>query len=220
MPTLTREEKTVVEPTNMNRRFLLQHPTTGVRGVLTLLAILIPLLLMATAWPTDAHTDLRGSTPRPGQVLTQAPSRVALEFNDPINPELAVVTLTPGEGEDPVELATSVTRATVTATARSALADVLGTVPAEWTLAYRVVSADGHPLTGQIRFTVEPSSAPTSPTPTLTTNDPPATAPASTPADDATGNRTLATAIIGGMTLAATATIMYLLGRKRSESDQ
>lgn len=131
-------------------------------------ALLCMLAALTVAWavptPAAAHTGLIDSTPTAGAGLDKPPTRMALTFREDVDPRYATLTLTVADAE-PVPLKVSVNEATVTA------APPTGTTGSgTWTVAYRVVSADGHPVTGALSFSVEPPAvagpSPTRPAPT------------------------------------------------------
>lgn len=109
----------------------------------------------ALAAPASAHDELLSTDPADGSSLASAPDAVTLTF-----------------GEDVVELGTAVV---VVDAAGVKLADgplvvdgavvtrpiTAPTVPGEVTVSYRVVSADGHPVTGRFSFTVAEAASPT-----------------------------------------------------------
>lgn len=109
-----------------------------------LLVVTAALALLAGAGLAAAHDALVGSDPSDGASLATAPAQVRLTFTEA--PQAAVATVT-GPGGSRWE-------------ARPA--EVLGsevTVPLRplgpagvYTVGYRVVSSDGHPLTGTVRF--------------------------------------------------------------------
>ena len=135
------------------------------RGLCALLGLLAAL---GAAWaapaPASAHTDLIDSTPSAGAGLDKPPTRMGLTFSEDVDPRYATLILTVADA-DPVSLKVSVNEATVTA---APPADAIGS--GTWTLAYRVVSADGHPVTGALSFAVAPrvvaEPSPTRPAPT------------------------------------------------------
>lgn len=114
----------------------------------TLFATLLVTLLV-TAGQASAHSSLIGSTPTEGQRFERAPALVSLTFDEEIrDDDVNQVAVTGPDGgqwaEGPVQVAGSV----VVAPLRP-----LG--PAgEYTAGYRVVSADGDPVTGEITFTL------------------------------------------------------------------
>lgn len=138
-------------------RFPLATPARVIGAVLA--AALVALTPARPAW---AHAQLIGSDPADGAVLAAPPARVTLEFNESLNPTYTTIVVTDA-GAEPVpssEPEVSGPRGSVTFT--QPLAD--GT----YTVAYRVVSGDGHPVQGAFTFTVgEP--APSSATPPATT---------------------------------------------------
>lgn len=107
-----------------------------------------------------AHTELVASEPSPRAQLESPPTRVVLTFNAELEPAFASAALVQGSSKpraltpnvDGVRLVAEV-RPTTSPTAASADA-----VP--WTLVYRVVSVDGHPISGQVAFSVLPTSEP------------------------------------------------------------
>lgn len=109
-------------------------------------------LLLAALWPgvASAHAGLVGSDPEEGATLDAAPRQVTLSFNEDIGEPAFVVVR--ADGADVAQGDPQVDGGTVTQAVR---ADAAG---GEWTLAYRVVSADGHPVTGEIGFEVAASA--------------------------------------------------------------
>ncbi len=109
-----------------------------------LLVVTAVLALLAGAGPAAAHDALVGSDPADGASLATAPVQVRLMFTE--EPQAAVATVTgPTRGRW-----------------EARPAEVLGnevTVPlrplgpaGRYTVGYRVVSSDGHPVTGTVRF--------------------------------------------------------------------
>lgn len=137
------------------------------------LAVIAAAILTATALsiaPAAAHATLQSSNPAENSVLDAAPDEVTLTFNQSVQSNFATVTVVGADGtqwgaSDPV-----VDGSTVTVDL-----DGLGAA-GEYTIGYRVVSADGHPITGSIPFQLtqaSPTSAATAataiPAPTETT---------------------------------------------------
>ncbi|MDV7991191.1 MULTISPECIES: copper resistance protein CopC [unclassified Rhodococcus (in: high G+C Gram-positive bacteria)] len=126
------------------------------------LAVIAAAILTATALsiaPAAAHATLQSSNPAENSVLDAAPDEVTLTFNQAVQSNFATVTVVGSDGtqwgaSDPV-----VDGSTVTVDL-----DGLGAA-GEYTIGYRVVSADGHPITGSIPFQLtqaSPTSAATS----------------------------------------------------------
>lgn len=118
----------------------------GVLGLAT--AVLGILLALGTSvGPAHAHAELLGASPEDGSVLGAAPEVVELRFNEPVQLVEGAARLFPGDGT-PVVLDARTVDTTVTVSLPAGLGD------GAYTLAYRVVSADGHPVGGAITFRV------------------------------------------------------------------
>lgn len=141
----------------------------------SLLAAVAALLLLPFVGlsPASAHTALVSSDPADGAQLKQAPTSIALTFTETMSTDLSAVTLRVAKSPA-IKLPLS-----SGATPEVLLAEVPAELPAgeKWTVAYRVVSRDGHPVTGELNFTV--AAAAVSPTPAPTT-------PPAEPTDTAT----------------------------------
>ena len=100
-------------------------------------------------------------------MLASGPTELVLTFNEEINPRFAQLALS--RSGDVVALNPATATGTVL---RATLADP---GPGTYRIAYRVVSADGHPISGETSFTVTgPTRTPTStgPTPTVAPSAP------------------------------------------------
>lgn len=131
-------------------------------------------VLMTPSGPASAHTELVSSTPAAGVRLQAPPREVVLTFNEPVSPALTTVSLTVGG------------RSTELSVAQGPAGDLVATVGSlppqdaaqRWTVAYRVASRDGHPVTGSFDFRVADAAAPshtpttTAPAPSLDTSPP------------------------------------------------
>lgn len=126
--------------------------TSPITAVLLVLTVL--LFGQVTATPAAAHTALKSSDPKKDEKV-ETLERVRLEFTQPVKLPSVVLNGPDGrtyhEGEPELDGAVVV----------QDVADALP--PGKYTIGYRVVSADGHPVTGEIPFTVV---APDSPSPT------------------------------------------------------
>jgi methionine-rich copper-binding protein CopC len=124
----------------INRRFL-------IAGILFFMA----LLALPSA---SAHSALESSNPARDQVLEAFPSELSLTFNEELisieGESVNTLTLQGTDGANYDLLAPTVVGAVLSAKAGSA------EYPAgEYLLRYRVVSADGHPITGEISFSTQ-----------------------------------------------------------------
>lgn len=101
----------------------------------------------STAGPATAHASLTGSDPAAGSVLATAPERITLEFNEDVAARPAVVVTAPD--------GSAVDVGAVRPDGASVVADVADADQrGVYTVAYRVVSADGHPVEGELEYTV------------------------------------------------------------------
>ena len=121
--------------------------------VLLLLALSIPLIT-TSALPAHAHTSLELSTPSDNQSIEFLPNELSASFDeDLIEIEGEVVNtleLQSAEGAKYVLSSATIAGPTVLATVED------GEYPAgDYLLKYRVVSADVHPVTGEIRFSTQ-----------------------------------------------------------------
>ena len=115
------------------------------------LAALLLALALAPVAPASAHAALISSSPADGAVVDAVPDAVELTFSEVVaTPAYVVVTgpdgRTVSEGKPQVADA-SVSQPT-------GPSDVEG----QYTVNYRIVSADGHPVSGTVRFSVGSAS--------------------------------------------------------------
>ncbi len=136
-------------------------------GAVTLLA---GLALLLGAAPAFAHTRLQSSDPADGASLDTAPAHVSLTFNEQMTPGFSTITVVGPDGAHYETGDVGAEGGTVSIALRP-----LG--PAgRYAIGYRVVSADGHPVTGEVSFTL------TTPGPATTTPAPASSAAAASPA--------------------------------------
>ena len=109
--------------------------------------------------PASAHASLVSSDPRDGATLDRLPSRVSFTFSEDVVTPAYVVVRT-ADGSDVTSGEPVVDGATVSQELDGSAAT------GEVTLAYRVVSVDGHPVTGELAVTVaEPAHRPSATAP-------------------------------------------------------
>lgn len=104
--------------------------------------------VLVTALPAAAHDELLGSTPASGEALTDAPAEVTLTFSADVLTIGAAVIVADAADRDWVADAPVVRDGTVTVSLDPQLP--IGGYEIRW----RVVSQDGHPISGIIPFTV------------------------------------------------------------------
>ena len=132
------------------------------------LAVSAATVLAASALsvaPASAHASLQSSNPTENAVLDAAPDEVTLTFNQSVQQYFVTVTVVGSDSHDWAASDPVVDGSTVTVDL-----DGLGAA-GEYTIGYRVVSADGHPITGSIPFQLTQSS----PAATAAAATPPAT---------------------------------------------
>ncbi|ONI71306.1 hypothetical protein ALI144C_50555 [Actinosynnema sp. ALI-1.44] len=126
-------------------------------------------VLLSTAVPAFAHTELKGSNPAKGAALPAAPAQIQLTFSEAVQVEPGAVSVAGPGGEQ-------WTVGQVTVAAQVVTAPVTPVGPAgQYTISYRVISADGDPVSGKVPFTLTAAvPAPTAPSTPAST---PATSP-------------------------------------------
>jgi len=111
-----------------------------------LVAVLTALAAVGFAGPAAAHDVLISSDPADGSTVQTAPATVTLTFDQPVQNFEPVVTMTGPEGQSYQSGSPTVDSTVVT----SAVGEI--TQAGEYVIAFRVVSADGHPVTGEVKF--------------------------------------------------------------------
>jgi methionine-rich copper-binding protein CopC len=135
----------------------------GARAPRVLLALLAAALLVLNPLPASAHDHLTDSSPRDGQVVP-APTELVLTFSANISAVGTQVELTGPDGVAPTG-DPQVDGPVVTVPVTGQLA------AGAYTVAWRVTSSDGHPISGEFGFEVETATEEptTTPPPTGTT---------------------------------------------------
>jgi copper transport protein len=129
-------------PGSRARRGWLGVVLTGLVTVLTLLMVASP------AW---AHAELVLAAPGDGQVYQESPTELLLQFTEPVTVPAQGVRLFGPNGE-PVPTGAPTHRP---GDGTSVATPLTGALPdGVYTVAYRVVSADSHPVQGALTFTV------------------------------------------------------------------
>ncbi len=105
-------------------------------------------LVAGAASPAAAHDELVASSPSPGERLDAAPSEVALTFSADVLTIGAAVIIADASGRDWAAGAPVVTDGVVTVAIEPGMTD------AGYEIRWRVVSEDGHPISGLVPFTV------------------------------------------------------------------
>jgi copper resistance protein C len=150
--------------------------------------LLAGLALLLGATPALAHTRLQSSNPSDGASLDTAPAQITLTFNEEMTPGFSTITVVGPDG-------THYETGDVGAEGGTVSRGVLPLGPAgQYKIGYRVVSADGHPVAGEVSFTLTTAGPATTPTPAPAPSAAPAAAaapaapaPAAAPAESGGG---------------------------------
>ena len=111
---------------------------------IALLCVLIATLLASP--PALAHAALIGSSPSEGSVLTQAPTHLVLNFNEPVSPLLLRIFGPDGSVSDLAGAVWNDDGLDVPVT--------FGLARGTHLVSWRVISQDGHPIGGSLSFSV------------------------------------------------------------------
>ncbi|WP_328653547.1 copper resistance protein CopC [Micromonospora sp. NBC_00330] len=138
----------------------------GAAVLAALVAVLIP------ASPAWAHNSLKTATPARDATVPSAPTEVTLEFMQRLDPAFTTIVLT-----DAAKRKLPTGEPVVTG-AKSTV-EVTDTLPnGTYTVAYRVVSVDGHPVQGSYPFTVADPTSSAAPVANVSASAPPPSAAA------------------------------------------
>jgi copper resistance protein C len=121
--------------------------TTALRAFALLSAVGVALVLGATA--AGAHTRLVGTEPDADATVTEELDTVVLIFSEPVNQTIGEVSVVAPDGTAVEEGAVRIDGERV----EQPLARLR--VTGEYTVTFRVVASDGHPLTGEFTFTYD-----------------------------------------------------------------
>ncbi|MBM7075458.1 copper resistance CopC family protein [Micromonospora humida] len=179
------------------------RPTAVRLGAAVLAAVVALLIPVSPAW---AHNTLRSAAPAQESTLSSAPTEIVLEFVERLDPTFTTIVLTDAAKRkvptgDPV-----------VGGAKGSV-QLTGALPnGTYTVAYRVVSTDGHPVQGSYPFTVADPNSSAAPIVGTTTDAP--SAAASVQGDDGPGTGVL----VAGGALAAVVVVVVggLLLRRRA----
>jgi methionine-rich copper-binding protein CopC len=179
--------------------------------------------------PAAAHDELVSSVPAAGEQLAEPPTEVSLTFSASVSQEFAQVAVVDAAGASyqsgpPVVAGDTVTQA------------VTGLpTGATFTISFRIVSADGHPIGGTVPFSVlgavpdpeattdaEPEATPTTEASEATSEaaapdaTPPATAEPVQASADRTGSSSLLPWVLLGAALLTAAALATWASRRRT----
>ncbi|MCU1520159.1 MAG: uncharacterized protein JWN19_544 [Arthrobacter sp.] len=182
-------------------------------------AILIPAAVTAT--PALAHDSLSSTEPARDAVVATAPDTVSLTLSEPpldsAQLKTSVLTVTDGAGK-------TVSDATVTVSGPTLSTKITAGEPGAYTVLWRAVSSDGHPIEGKYSFTVQPPAAETPPVssaaassaaPAAQSSAPAAAAPDMVPPPD-NSNAPLTLGIAAAMVAGALAITLFIRNRRKN----
>lgn len=149
------------------------RPTVTARATLAACAAAL-LVMLVPATPAWAHTRLVSSDPASGATVATPLTAVALTFTEMVKQQVSTVIVT---GVDGVSYSDGGPRSVDKTLTQPVKALPTGAI----TVAYRAVSADGHPVEGRFTFT----NAAAAPTSAASTSAPPATTQATAPSSAA-----------------------------------
>lgn len=170
-----------------------------------LIAVAAVLAVLGPGSPAWAHAQLVSADPAKGATLTAAPATVTLGFSERLNPDFTTIVVSDAARQRVAASEATVDKARGTITLTGALGNGV------YTVAYRVVSVDGHIVQGSYPFTLADPNLPAAAPPE------PSRAAAPAPADTSGGAPTwLLIGSGGGLLLMVAAAGLRLTTRRRA----
>lgn len=164
------------------------------------LAAVVAVLLPGT--PVWAHTALVSADPAKDATLARAPSAVTLVFSQSLNPDFTTIVVSDASRRRVPAAPPSIKDGAGTVALSGALTN------GAYTVAYRVVSTDGHTVQGSYVFTVADPAQPAAVAPSVAAAAPPA------PADR--GRPALVLAGLAALAVVLAAAAWWLVMRRRA----
>lgn len=123
------------------------HPGRRVLGRLAIAGVLAFVCLLLSAGPASAHASLIGTDPAEGQIFDSAPAAATFTFDEPVRLQSGGVRLFDATGRE------------IPTTAKTSDLLLVVDLPSSldegtFVVAWRVISADGHPVAGALTFSV------------------------------------------------------------------
>ena len=136
----------------------------------TLLTTVVAAMFIAIPAPAAAHAALATSSPVDGTQLDRMPGAVSITLNERVRtPAFLVLT-------DERDARVNSDQVRIGSDGKTVITEVpTDADPGEYSMSYRVVSEDGHPVTGTIGFTVEQPSSPSPADPSQSSSVSPST---------------------------------------------
>ncbi|MFD1863653.1 copper resistance protein CopC [Planococcus chinensis] len=109
--------------------------------------MLLMVFLMLTPFAAHAHTALTDSNPASGETLAEQPGQIELTFNTDIEEGSSMALQGPNGAVEVAELSLNANM-------------MFGSVPTDlengsYTISWKIIGADGHPIEGEVPFSVE-----------------------------------------------------------------
>ncbi|MEV4460554.1 copper resistance CopC family protein [Microbispora sp. NPDC049633] len=159
-------------------------------------AAAVTTVIAGVTGPAAAHTGLKSSTPKDGATVKKAPSHIELVFTEKIDRQFVTVVVTGPGGRKVAKGKPSTIGPVVTQPLTAGLPN------GRYAIAFRVVSSDGHPVSGELHFTLKapaPSPTPTFASPAISPSPAMAATPAgAAPSSPAAGTSAAASSSSGG----------------------
>lgn len=116
-----------------------------------ILSLLSGLALVMFGVTASAHARLQKSSPADGSVITTSPSKLVLNFSEAAR----LTALSIQKGDEPLQ-----TLKPLSSTAAQEISAALPQLmPGTYSVSWRVVSDDGHVMSGTLHFTLAPDRA-------------------------------------------------------------
>tara|TARA_B100000378_G_scaffold242795_1_gene212223 strand:+ start:406 stop:1059 length:654 start_codon:yes stop_codon:yes gene_type:complete len=183
--------------------------------LVALTAVLLTIGSLAAAAPAHAHDELVSTDPEADSTVEVLPEELVLTFSGILSTEEGAteIAVTDSAGDSVADGDPEVVETTVT---QPLAGDSTGAITVQW----KVVSSDGHPISGEFSFDVA-TPTPT-PTPTASSAEPDPTptetvapSPTATPEPSSEVSSAVPWVIGGIVALAVIAAVVYLVASRR-----
>ena len=172
--------------------------------LLAILGLVLGVAVASTASPAFAHDELVASDPAADSTVAQLPEEVALTFSGVLidEPGVNVVSVTDAAGTELADGAPTLDGTKITQT-------LSGDSQGPMTVTWRVVSSDGHPVSGEFSFVAgDAAAAPSAPA---------ATAPAAPAEEGLPAAFWIVVGVVGVAGVAALVVALVAASRRRAE---
>lgn len=185
--------------------------------LIALTALLLTVGSLATATPASAHDELVSTDPESGSTVETMPEELVLTFSGILSTEDGATELavTDADGASLADGDPEVVETTVT---QPLAGEATGPITVQW----KVVSSDGHPISGEFSFDVAAPDPTPTPTPTAsspaaapTATETPTATPSASPETPAEASSTVPWIVGGIVALAVIAAVVYLVASRR-----